>query len=116
MKEIHIARDYSKFPAGRHLKDGEFSGERFRKKHLEPPLKKGLQVVVYFDGARGYGSSFLDEAFGGLIRTSGFRLATLLTQLELIGSDPGIIHEVWSYLKQEEQKIETQTHAQTLTI
>lgn len=65
--EIHIAKDFSKTPVGRYRTDGPDSGERFREDYLVPNLKKG-DVVIVLDGTEGYPSSFLEEAFGGLLR------------------------------------------------
>jgi hypothetical protein len=40
---------------------------------LVAALRKADRVVVDLDGTSGIGSSFLDEAFGGLIRNEGMR-------------------------------------------
>jgi hypothetical protein len=66
--EINIARDFSKVPVGRFRTDGPDSGQRFREDFLVPSLKKG-DVVVILDGTEGYPSSFIEEAFGGLLST-----------------------------------------------
>lgn len=68
MKIINIAREFSEFPVGRFYGDGPDSGERFRDEILEPALRDGEGVVVLLSGTEGYGSSFLDEAFGGVVR------------------------------------------------
>jgi hypothetical protein len=72
MHEMHIsvARDYTRHPGPRYERQGAFSGERFRKM-LVDNLKKVKRLVVDLDGTSGFGSSFLDEAFGGLIRYEG---------------------------------------------
>ena len=67
---ISVARDYTRHPGPRYERQGEFSGERFRKV-LVDALKKSQRLVVDLDGTSGFGSSFLDEAFGGLIRNEG---------------------------------------------
>jgi len=64
---ISVARDFSKTPGPRFIKQGSWSGEKFRQL-LEKQLKTHHSLIVDLDGTRGYGSSFLDEAFGGLIR------------------------------------------------
>lgn len=64
--EINIARDFSKVPVGRFRTDGPNSGQRFREDFLIPGLEKG-DVVVILDGTEGYPSSFIEEAFGGLL-------------------------------------------------
>ncbi|UYO51672.1 STAS-like domain-containing protein [Rhodopseudomonas palustris] len=73
---ISVARDFSPYPGPRYIHQGPFSGEKFRKV-LVKELRKGGTVLVDLDGTTGFGSSFLDEAFGGLIRNEGFRLAEL---------------------------------------
>jgi len=65
---IDIGRDFSSVPAGRHPEDGDFSGQEFREKVLVPALEGHDLVVVVLDNTEGFGSSFLEEAFGGLIR------------------------------------------------
>lgn len=64
---ISVARDFSTHPGPRYIKQGNWSGEKFRKL-LEDRLRRHEAVLVDLDGTRGYGSSFLDEAFGGLVR------------------------------------------------
>lgn len=79
---ISIARDFSRNPAGRRRKDGKFSGEVFREDYLVPKLAKGAgQLRVILDGTDGYGSSFLEEAFGGLVRARRWSLSELQSRL-----------------------------------
>src|SRR5690625_6707889 len=63
-----IATGFSEFPAGRYPKDGPHNGETFRTEVLVPLLESHETVIVDLDGTDGYGSSFLEEAFGGLVR------------------------------------------------
>lgn len=101
--KIDIAKEFSPVPLGRFPDDSPFNGTTFREQLLLPALKKLPQVQVVFDGAEGYGSSFLEEAFGGLIRNGGLREADLLRQLELISiEDPTVVDEVLSYLHEAE--------------
>ena len=72
MKLIDISKDFSDVPAGRYKNDGPNSGEQFRDELLIPALQTGGQVEVLLDGAEGYGSSFLEEAFGGLVRNTEY--------------------------------------------
>ena len=69
---IDIARDFSKFPGGRVEADGPFSGTRFLENLLIPAVMKAKaasgRVVIRIDGVAGLPASFLDEAFGGLVR------------------------------------------------
>lgn len=99
INSINIARDFSKYPAGRNISDGPYSGEKFRKDILIPILKAEKTTKINFDGARGYGSSFLEEAFGGLIRIEGYTLELIKKYLSLEASDTSIVLEVKEYLK-----------------
>lgn len=71
-RTINISSDFTRYPGPRYAKDGPFSGEVFRCEVLAPALREatthGGLVTVYLDGVAGYGSSFLEEAFGGLLR------------------------------------------------
>jgi len=71
-KEINIGKDFSKHPIGRFYSDSDSSGERFREEVLKPILeitKPGEKVVIVLDdGVDGYGSSFLVEAFAGIVK------------------------------------------------
>lgn len=65
---VNVATQFTKLPGLRYIRLGRFSGEEFRQKFLVEPLRNGRSVVVELDGVRGYGSSFLEEAFGGVVR------------------------------------------------
>ena len=77
-----MIRDFGPRPYGRYATDGDYSGEVFRESILAPALKENDEVIVDLSGYNRYGRSFLDEAFGGLIRASGFRKANLRTRLK----------------------------------
>lgn len=84
MKEpyiINVVKDFNKRPYGRYPDDGEGCGELFRKNLLAPKLREHEKVHVVLDGYNRYGRSFLDEAFGGLIREEGFTWEELQTRL-----------------------------------
>lgn len=72
-KEINLVSEFSRKPFGRYRKHYEDrSGQAFREDFLVPSLKDGGYVHVNLDGYNRYGRSFIDEAFGGLIREEGF--------------------------------------------
>lgn len=98
-KRIEIANDFSPFPAGRYEKDGPFTGEGFRRKFLVPALNSCDKVEIIFDGTVGYGSSFLEESFGGLVREENFSEEALVNKLILISSRKTIPYEVLNYIK-----------------
>ena len=68
MYTINVVRDFNKRPYGRYPDDGDGCGQYFREKVLAPALRTHDKVHVVLDGYNRYGRSFLDEAFGGLIR------------------------------------------------
>ena len=79
--EINVVKDFNKKPYGRYPEDGEGCGVYFRQKKLVPALKEHDRVHVILDGYNRYGRSFLDEAFGGLIREEQYTLAELKSRL-----------------------------------
>ena len=78
---INIAKDLYRYPGGRYIVDGPFSGELFRNTLLVPALKENDKVIVEMDGTVGYAASFLEESFGGAVHELG--LETVRTRLEL---------------------------------
>lgn len=73
MTAVSVAREFTVTPGGRYRRISEFSGEEFREKLLEPAVRSGQLLVVDLDGVVGYGSSFLEEVFGGIVRSMGWR-------------------------------------------
>lgn len=84
---IKIAKEFSSTPGGRFKKMGPYSGEEFRDR-LISALSKGEKVKVILDGTEGYGSSFLEEAFGGLIRTRKFSPDDVLSRVDVVAETP----------------------------
>lgn len=87
MKVINIANEFSVFPVGRFYSDGPDSGERFRDELLEPALREHPSVRVEIGGTEGYGSSFLEEAFGGVIRKLRLTEADVASRLDIVADD-----------------------------
>ena len=48
-KQINIPQDYTRYPAGRYISDGSFSGQRFRDELLIPALQNSDKVEVHLD-------------------------------------------------------------------
>lgn len=96
---INIATDFSPEPYGRYPSDGKDNGTRFRDDWLVPGLKKFGAVTIVMDGAEGYGSSFLEEAFGGLVRFCNYSAVDLHAKLQFVSKDdPSLEVEIWSYI------------------
>lgn len=98
MNTVSVARDFTRFPAGRYVKNGDTSGEAFRDRFLIEPLRRGEAVIVELDGTVGYGSSFLEEAFGGVVRALRIRPGELLGRLTIKSSDASLVEEVRQYI------------------
>lgn len=96
---INIGRDFSRFPVGRYLADGEANGQKFREQCLVPALMRADMVVIEFDDALGYGSSFLEEAFGGLVR-SGRAAEELLRKFSFVTEDDSLREEILQYINE----------------
>jgi len=95
---VNVARDFSKYPAGRYLEDGPANGQLFRNKFLLPALKETKKLIIELDGTRGYGSSFLEEAFGGAVR-EGFSPDIVKNLFVLISEDESLVEEIYDYIK-----------------
>lgn len=84
---IEIAKEFSPAPAGRYVEDGPFSAQRFREEFLVPKLHDAINnnsiLEVSLDGLLGVSSSFLEEAFGGLVRSRVFTPEQLAKHLLL---------------------------------
>lgn len=69
---INVSKDFSETPGGRYIKEGPFSGEAFREDILLPKYNEAIKnhekLFIDFDNCYGFASSFLEEAFGGLVR------------------------------------------------
>lgn len=74
---LNIAKEFSTHPAGRTEEDGPYNGTSFRENFLRPKveeaLRTGQNVCVSLAGLMSFGSSFFEEAFGGLVRGMGAR-------------------------------------------
>lgn len=99
-RTINIASDFSQTPAGRFITDGPYSGERFRDEILVPALKSSDEVVVDMSGVFGYGSSFLEEAFGGVVRKCLFNRDELLKKMRIRSSLKTYETKVLQYIKE----------------
>lgn len=100
---IKIAQDFSDTPGGRYINEGEHSGEAFRDEVLMPKymeaVKSGKRLIVNLDGCYGLATSFLEEAFGGLVRKQKNR--DILKILEIVSEDrPNLIEKIIGYIKE----------------
>ncbi len=102
-KMIEIAKDFSRFPAGRFYTDGPYSGQKFLEELLLPMLQETTSqgtIKIDLDRTRGYGSSFLEEAFGGMVRkTRPVSLEEALHKIKFISEeDDTLVPEIHEYM------------------
>jgi len=102
MVTINIAKDFSITPGARYKSDGPYSGEEFREKYLEKYFAidgNDEKITIVLDGTAGYGTSFLEEAFGGLARKVGKEKC--LARLSFISlEEPLLIEEIKQYINE----------------
>ena len=72
---INIATQFNDKLGGRWKQYGPFSGQEFYEKLLlnkfNEAFEQNEKLHIYLDGAKPYGSSFLDQSFGELSRICG---------------------------------------------
>lgn len=102
---ISVAKQYSETPAGRYRSDSPRSGEQFREELLLPALRapEGPVVVVDLDGTLGFGSSFLEEAFGGLVR-AGLSGPELHSRLKIRSEVSTYETRAWKYIDEADRR------------
>ena len=107
MIRIKICEDFSDTPGGRLIVEGEFSGELFRDTLLidkyNEAEKNDDYLIIDFDGCYGIGTSFLEEAFGGLVRK--YHKHGILQRLQFISTeDETIPGNIKKYVTEAERK------------
>lgn len=99
---IKIAKDFSISPGSRHPDEGDFSGQEFRENILIPMFRLALgakqTLTIDLDGTLGYGTSFLEEVFGGLARE--FTVDDVLNNIKIISHEEEyLIDDIREYIK-----------------
>lgn len=98
---LKLAKDFSETPGAR--SEGNFSGEEFYKGFLKPCFEEALNkdeiLIIDLDGTIGYGTSFLDEAFGSLSRDFGKEV--VLERIKFISNEePYLTEEIKHYINE----------------
>ena len=101
MIKINVSKDFTNIPGGRFISEGKFSGEEFRNEILYPAYKeavsRGCKIEVNLDGCYGFATSFLEEAFGGIVRIEKNKKFKEI--LSIVSEDrPDLIHKVFQYI------------------
>ncbi|WP_276496692.1 STAS-like domain-containing protein [Pontibacter litorisediminis] len=102
--KISIAKDFTRTPGSRYKKEGEFSGELFRetilKDAVREAIKKNEKLTIILDGVAGYGTSFLEESFGGLIREDHIPYEDLIKTLIFVSKEePYLENDIVEYIE-----------------
>jgi hypothetical protein len=88
-EDLNVASEFSVTPGPRKRTEADFSGQQFLEDLLRPRFlsahSSGSILHVNLDGAAGYPTSFLEEAFGGLAREFGAKV--VLAGLEISSFD-----------------------------
>lgn len=100
---VNISKDFSPTPGPRYIDEGSHSGEEFRIEILYPKVKQAIEnnmgITIVLDGTDGYGTSFLEEAFGGLIRTNKLNYDDIKKRVSLISNEEDyLIDDINEYL------------------
>lgn len=103
MPELIVARQFSRTPGPRYIDEGDFSGELFRREFLlsevRAAVESGETLTVDLDGTAGYGTSFLEEAFGGLVREDKISAVALRRVLRFRSDEEDYLSEdIMSYI------------------
>lgn len=105
MKTIYV-KNFSTTPGPRKEIIGPFSGERFREEVLLKEIRENPdeELSINLDGTAGYGSSFLEEAFGGLVRLGlpESKIMEIVNNL-ISQEDESLIDEIKEYVEDEIQ-------------
>ena len=104
---IKIARDFTKAPGFRFKKQGPKSGEELRE-HLREPLFEDPDdkhiITIDFNGCYGFATSFLEEAFGGLVRKT--KMKNILERFRFVADDNHEVKEsVIRYIKEATERL-----------
>ncbi|MCY1259044.1 hypothetical protein D9M68_39820 [compost metagenome] len=97
---IDVATEFSDMPYGRSSVDNEFNGKEFRTEHLLKALKSYDTVIVDLTGVMGTGSSFLDEAFAGLIKYEGYKYEDIKDRLIFKSKYKSVLNNIEKYMRE----------------
>jgi hypothetical protein len=101
--------DFSKTPGSRYRDEGKkaHSGQEFREDILEPKFREAMErqskILVDLDGTIGYGTSWLEEVFGGLARTFGYQKVLDMIDFKSEEEDY-LIEDIKEYIKDAEKR------------
>lgn len=100
MIKVRVA-EFTRTPGPRYKSEGSHSAEEFREKVLEPAFMqatlRGQPVSVDLDGTMGFGSGFLEEISGGMVRKFGAKSVHQFLFFSCL-EEPYILDEIKRYV------------------
>lgn len=106
---LRVADEFYRRPLGRYRSQGTYTGEAFREDILIKKLKElqsSEKIIIDFSDVTMTGSSFLEEAFGGLVRKHGYSSYQLENILVLeFPKRPYLERKVWEYIQDAEKEL-----------
>lgn len=111
LQVLKVSTEFSDIPGPRYIREGLYSGEDFRERLLLPRLQACIEkedtLQIDLDGTQGYGTSFLEEAFGGLIRVNQLSLSDVSNHLIIITEEePYLKDDIEEYMRDAENERE----------
>lgn len=101
---LHVVK-YTDMPIGRNSKDGPKNGVDYCNNHLKPALEEYEYVTVDFNGTLGTTPSFLEELFGGLIRSRYISGDEMLRRVTIIYKYDSVINNIKEYIEEASRKL-----------
>ena len=106
---LKVSTVFSDIPGPRYIREGLYSGQDFRERILLPRLQECIDngdiLQIDLDGTQGYGTSFLEEAFGGLIRVNNLSFSVVSEHIEIVSEEePYLIDDIMEYLRDAENE------------
>jgi len=99
---IKFAKVFSRRTGPRKIEEGNNSGELHRASllpYVKDAIENNKKIIIDLDGVLGYGTSFLEEMFGGLIREDHISFDELNKRLSFISlEEPYLIDDIKNYL------------------
>lgn len=98
---VNIAEEFSKTPGPRSKAEGQFSAEEFLDTILVGKFKEafesGNKLTIILDGTAGFATSFLEGAFGELVRRVSKKAVKSTIQF-ISNEEPYLIDEINQYI------------------
>lgn len=90
--------EYTDLPIGRNHLDGPKNGADYRDNYVIPALNEYSTVKIDFTKTLGTTPSFLEELFGGLIRSGYIDVSNLLNRVHVIYKYESVKNNIKKYI------------------